>query len=453
MKNRGLSLKTKVGFAVCDVGGELFFAATGFWLLNYLTDTVGLAAGLAGVVIAVGKIWDAVTDPIMGHVSDRTSSRWGRRRPYILFGSLPLFIAMIIMFTNPGLKSQASLFVWGTIAFCLLCTAFTVVNIPYNSLTPELTQDYHERSALNGYRFAFGIVGTLIGAGAALPIVDNLPNRNIGFTVMGAVFGAIMFVTALITFFSLREPENRSKKPTDGFFRTYLTVFKNKPYVLILTAYTMNLTFITIIMGVAIYYFKYILNQEAKTTVGMLVLLVTAMVFIPVSVIVSKKVGKKLVYGLGICIYIVGLMLLFLLGHRHGVNYSFAILALIGVGQGFTMAMPYAIVADAVEYDYLLTGKRREGAFYGVWTFSTKLGIAIGLAISGLVLSATGYVPDVVQTETARLGIRLLLGPIPATICVLAIVFLWLYPITEKRYNKILEKIEEMERGKVPEAS
>jgi GPH family glycoside/pentoside/hexuronide:cation symporter len=449
MKNRGLSLKTKVGFAVCDIGGELFFAATGFWLLNYLTDTVGLAAGLAGVVIAVGKIWDAITDPIMGHVSDRTSSRWGRRRPYILFGSLPLFIAMILMFTNPGLKSQASLFVWGTVVFCFLCTAFTVVNIPYNSLTPELTQDYHERSALNGYRFAFGIVGTLIGAGAALPIINSLPNRDIGFTVMGTVFGSIMFVTALITFFSLREPETRRKKPTDGFFRTYLTVFKNKPYVLILTAYTMNLTFITIIMGVAVYYFKYILNQEAKTTIGMLILLITAMVFIPVSVLFSKKVGKKLVYGLGIGIYIVGLMLLFLLGHRYGVNYSFAVLALIGIGQGFAMAMPYAIVADAVEYDYLLTGKRREGAFYGVWTFSTKVGIAIGLGISGLVLSLTGYIPDVIQTETARLGIRLLMGPIPATICVLAIVFLWLYPITEKRYNEILEKIGEMERGKM----
>lgn len=444
MNEGKLSLKVKLGYGVCDIGGNLYFTSIGFWLLIFLTDTVGLAAGLAGLVVAIGKIWDAITDPMVGYLSDRTETRWGRRRPYILFGSFPLFIAMIIMFTNPQLESQTMLFIWGIVAFCLLSTAITVVNIPYNSLTPELTPDYHERTSLNGYRFAFAIIGTLTGAGIALPIINGFSTRNVGFTVMGITFGALMLVSALITFFSVREPEQRVK-PTEGFLSTYLKVFKNKPYVLILITYALNLTFLTIIMGAAVYYFKYIHNDESKTTLGLLILLITALAFIPISVIISKKMGKKVVYGGGMLIFAIGIMVLFFFGHHYEIAFTYAVLAVVGAGQGFTMALPYAIVADAVEYDYLLTGERREGAFFGIWTFATKVGSALALGISGWVLALTGYIPDVAQTELARLGIRLLVGPIPAFFCILGIVFLSLYPINEKRYNEILDEIREME--------
>ncbi len=444
MNEGKLSLKVKLGYGVCDIGGNLYFTSIGFWLLIFLTDTVGLAAGLAGLVVAIGKIWDAVTDPMVGYLSDRTKSRWGRRRPYILFGSIPLFIAMIIMFTNPQLESQTSLFIWGIVAFCLLSTAITLVNIPYNSLTPELTPDYHERTSLNGYRFVFAIIGTLTGAGIALPIINGFSNRNMGFTVMGATFGALMMVSAMITFFSIREPAQRVI-PTEKFFKTYLTVFKNRPYVLILIAYALNLTFLTIIMGAAVYYFKYIHNDESKTTLGLLILLVTALAFIPISVLASKKMGKKIVYGGGMLVFAVGIMILFFFGHHSGINFTYGILALVGAGQGFTMALPYSIVADAVEYDYLLTGERREGAFFGIWTFATKVGSALALAISGWILAMTGYIPDVAQSEIAKLGIRLLVGPVPALFCLLGVVFVYLYPINEKRYQEILDQIREME--------
>jgi len=219
MEPQKLTLKTKIGFGICDLGGNLFFTVIAFLLLNYLTDTVGIAAGLAGAIIMVGKIWDAVTDPVIGYVSDRTRTRWGRRRPFILFGSFPLFIAMIIMFTNPRLEGQTALFIWGVAAFCFLGLAYTLVNIPYSALTPELTRDFHERTTLNGYRFGFAVVGTLVGAGAALPLVDAFADRNTGFTVMGALFGFGMLVTALVTFLTVREPDN-PEIPTEGFLRT-----------------------------------------------------------------------------------------------------------------------------------------------------------------------------------------------------------------------------------------
>jgi GPH family glycoside/pentoside/hexuronide:cation symporter len=456
MSGNRLPVSVKLGYGVCDLGGNLFFTVIGFWLLNYLTDTVGLAAGLAGLTIAVGKIWDAVTDPMAGYLSDRTKSRLGRRRPWMLFGSIPLFITMIFMFTNPALFGGASwnpadeqtfLFVWATVLFCLLCTAYTAVNIPYNSLTPELTQDYHERTSLNGYRFGFAVIGSLLGAGASLPIVMAFPDKNTGFAGMGFIFGAIMLITALITVIKVREPMIGGEISNKGFLKTYLKVFKNRPYVLILLTYALHITGLTVVMGVAIYYFKYIHNAESKTTIAMLILLLTAMAFIPVSVMLSKKIGKKLVYGIGMSIFAIGTLLLFAFGHTQPVSFSFIVMFFTGTGFGFTYAMPYAIVPDAVEYDYLITGERTEGAFYGIWTFGIKMGQALALAISGTVLSLFGYMPDVAQSESSLLGIRLLLGPVPAAILALSLVTLYLYPINEKRYNEILTAIRKRESG------
>jgi GPH family glycoside/pentoside/hexuronide:cation symporter len=354
---------------------------------------------------------------------------------------------MVVMFTNPRLEGQAALFIWGVAAFCFLGLAYTLVNIPYSSLTPELTRDFHERTALNGYRFGFAVIGTLAGAGAALPLVDAFANRNTGFTVMGALFGFIMLATALVTFVTVREPEN-PEIPKEGFFRTYLKVFKCRPFVLIMLTYALHVTALTVVSGIAIYYFKYIHRDEPKTTIAMLILLATAMVFIPVSVMASKRLGKKWVYGIGMGVFAIAIIALFFFGHTRPVTFSFALMFFAGTGMGFTYAMPYAMVPDAIEYDYLETGERTEGAFYGIWTFCFKIGQALALGITGLVLSLSGYVAGVPQAESALFGIRLLLGPIPAVIFGLAILALWRYPINEARYNQIMKEIQQMELDK-----
>jgi GPH family glycoside/pentoside/hexuronide:cation symporter len=206
-------MRTKIGFGVCDLGGNLFFTALGFWALNYLTDTVAIPAAVAGIIIMVGKAWDAFADPVMGYISDRTRTKWGRRRPYIFFGSIPLFFSMWWFFSAPGISSPVLLALWAGFAFALLNTAYTVVNIPYSSLTPELTKDFHERSSLNGYRFGFAVIGTIIGAGAVQPIIGLFGgNKQLGFSMMGLVFGALMLVTAVVTAVSVREPDH-SKDP------------------------------------------------------------------------------------------------------------------------------------------------------------------------------------------------------------------------------------------------
>ena len=172
MEDKKLPLGTKLGYGACDFGGNLFFTATAFVLMNFLTDTVGLAAGLAGIALMVGRIWDAFYDPVIGFISDRTKNKMGRRRPYMLGAAIPLFVAVVLMFTNPTLimgagVSQTTLFIYAMVVYIILCTTYSTVNIPYSSLGPELTDDYHERTSLNAYRFGFAAVGTLLGAGLA----------------------------------------------------------------------------------------------------------------------------------------------------------------------------------------------------------------------------------------------------------------------------------------------
>jgi len=445
MEQKKLGLGTKIGFGAADLGGNLFFTAMGFWTLNYLTDTVGLSAAAAGGAVMVGKLWDAVTDPMMGFISDRTRTRWGRRRPYLLFGAVPLALTMWFFFTNPHIGSQAWLTIWAAIALCALNTAYTVVNIPYSSLTPELTKDYHERSSLNGFRFGFAVIGTILGAGAVLPLVGIFgADRSSGFSFMGAILGFLMAASTLVTFFSVHEPDHSHEpKPTEKFFPTFLAVFRNKPYVILLLTYALNLTALNFVQGILVYYFKYIYRDEALTTLAMILLLVTAMVCIPVSVKVSKRIGKKRTYQICFAILASACLVIYFLGHRLGSGFFLAMMVYAGIGIGFGYVAPWAMVPDTIEFDAVRTGNRKEGAFYGMWTFTSKVGTSLAIALTGLILGAAGYAANLPeQGASALAAIRLIIGPIPAIVFVAATILIERYPIDEKTYQKFMAEHE-----------
>jgi GPH family glycoside/pentoside/hexuronide:cation symporter len=442
-----LSIGTKLGFGVCDLGGNLFFTAMGFWSLYYLTDTVGVPAAAAGLAVMIGKLWDAVTDPMMGFISDRTRTRWGRRRPYLLLGSLPLFLSMWWFFTNPHITDATLVTIWAAFALCFLNTAYTIVNIPYNALTPELTKDYHERSSLNGFRFGFAVFGTLLGAGGVLPLVNAFASKDAGFSAVGAILGFVMMATTLITFFSVRESDHsKEPKPTEGFFVTFLAVFKNRHYVIVLLTYALNLTALTFVQGILAYYFKYIYRNEAMTTVAMIVLLLVAMVCIPISVAVSKRIGKKRTYQFSLAVLAISCLSIFFLGHVLGMSFFLAMMLFAGVGIGFGYVAPFAMVPDTVEFDAIETGKRKEGAFYGMWTFTSKVGTSLAVALTGVMLGLAKYVaPDASnlspsQTDSTLLAIRLIVGPVPAIIFIGAIILVQFYRLDEKAYTAVLAK-------------
>jgi len=448
-----LPVRTKLGFGVCDLGGNLFFTALGFYAAIYLTDTVGIAAGVAGTILLLGKIVDAFWDPILGHLSDNTVTRWGRRRPYIFLGSIPLAVAMWWFWTNPRISDATEAAVWGFAAFVLLNVTYSVVNIPYSSLTPELTADYNERSSLNGFRFMFAAVGTLLGAVSVGPIVAAFGggpglDSSRGYSMAGLLFALIMMATAMTTSLSVREPGRTGTPKADkGFFKAYVGVFKNRPFVIVLFGYTLNLIGLTLLQTAIPYYFNYIYagwpgieNPQSLQTLAMGLLIVVAMVFIPVSVLVSKRLGKKVAWQ--ICFFILGSasLVIFFLGHVLGPYFFIGMMVYAGIGVGFGYVAPYAMVPDTIEVDVARTGKRNEGAFYGMYLFMSKIGQAIAWQAGLLVLALGHYVANEAQTESARLAIRFLAGPLPAVVLFGALVLVQFYPLDAKTYDELIAK-------------
>ena len=441
-----LSKATKLGFGVCDLGGNLFFTALGFYAAIYLTDTVGIPPAVAGAILLLGKLVDAFWDPILGHLSDNTRTRWGRRRPFILLGAIPLGLAMWFFWTNPRLADPTQLAVWGFLAFILLNMTYSVVNIPYSSLTPELTADYNERSSLNGYRFMFAVVGTLIGAVAVGPVVAAFGggpglDSSRGYSMVGLIFALIMLVTAVITATSVREPKRAAETKGDkGFIKTYLSVFKNKAFVIVLLGYMLHLIGLTFLQTAIPYYFNYIYEPQYASlqTPAMGLLLVVAMIFIPISVMVSKKVGKKLTWQICFFILATSSLALFFLGHVLGPTFFLIMMVYSGIGVGFGYVAPYAMLPDAIEVDAIRSGKRNEGAFYGLYLLTSKVGQALAFLMTGLVLSLGHFVANAAQVDSAKLAIRFLVGPLPAVILIGALVLVQFYPLDERTYEKIL---------------
>lgn len=439
MASQKLPVSTKLGFGVGDLGGNLFFTVLSFWALNYLTDSVGLSAALAGTALMAGKLWDAFVDPFVGLVSDRTRSRWGRRRPYLLFGALPLGLSLAVFFTAPGLSSQFALFWWALVVFALLNTAYSFVNIPYGSLTPELTADYHERTALNGYRFGFAVIGTILGAAMVQPLLGLFPgDSKAGFVAVGVVFGVVVATTSLITGFSVRERSVTHDAPTPSILKSWQGVWKNMPFRIILGSYFLHMVGLNFLSGMLVYYFKYVLNDEGATTIAMLLLLVVAGGFIPVSVAFSKRFGKVRTYQVSLVLMATAALTVSFFGATAGTGFVLAIMTGAGIGMGFGYVPPFAIVPDTIEVEARKTGNREEGAYYGLWNFAVKMSQTGALAGTGFLLSAAGYVANTEQSASSLLAIQALIGPVPAAFFLASALLLLSYPLDEKTYEKAL---------------
>lgn len=444
--NSSLTLKTKIGFGICDIGGNLFFTTLSFHLTIFLTDTLGLAAGLMGLAMMIGRIVDAFSDPLMGYISDHTRSKWGRRRPYIFFGSIPLVFFFILMFSSPEwISSQRGLFIWVTIIYFLMTTSYTIVNIPYGALTPDLTRDYNQQTVLNGFRMSFAVVGTLVAAGAAIPIIGLFESKTAGYTGMAVIFGFLMLITAWITVFTVKERSVKKDSYNKGIFKEYILVLFDKTFQKILIPWGLYISGVTVVASTLIYFFQYVYKDEGMTTLIMLALLVTALAFIPVWVKISKKIGKKNSYITGMGIFTIAVILVAFSADKVPVPVLIGYMILAGIGLSTHYVMPYSLIPDVVENNYAETGKRREGIYYGLWTFLSKLGQAVSALIIGTVLTLVHYNPGIEQTPTSEMGIRLLVGLVPVILIVLGMIVMYRYPITSKKYKEILEKIETWE--------
>jgi GPH family glycoside/pentoside/hexuronide:cation symporter len=439
-----LSFWTKMAYGSGDLGTAISAALRAFFLLFFLTDVARLNPAAAGSILLINRVWDAFNDPVIGWLSDRTVTRWGRRRPWLLLGALPFGILFFMIWVVPPF-GPTGLYIYYVVVALLLDTAYTIINVPYAALTPELTRDYDERTSLNSYRFAFSIGGALVAAVLHPIIVGQFDDIRMGYMVSGAIWAIISTIPCFIVFFGTRErPESMERAEQDGMgiWEQVKVAFANKPYRFVISIYLFSWLALQLISTVLIYYLTYYIGAPDMLPLVLLAIQGTAFVFLFIWAAVSRRLDKRYVYMIGATIWLTMQIALYFV--RPGMTqFIIPIAAVAGAGASVAYLIPWAMMPDVIEYDELETGQRREGIFYGFMVFLQKTSIALGVFMVGRVLATTGYitptdaVPVPQQPEGALNAIRLFIGPIPAIILGLGLILTYFYPITREKHTEV----------------
>ena len=440
-----LTWKSKLLYGVGDVGNAMVNSAILFFLLVFYTDGLIIAPALAGSALLVGKIYDAINDPVFGWISDRTTSRFGKRRVDMIFGALPLAISVVLLWRMPPNLPEVAIFAWIVVTFIFYDTMNTVTSVPYYALTAELTDDYDERAGLTAYRMVLGVPAYLVGAALTPVIVGLFATKRAGYEALGLIYGAVAAVVLWISASGLRErkqiSESKSETPP---LRAFATTFRNRPFVQLIVAYLVAAIAFALTQTLMAYYLTYQLRMEGQVPLVMGLLLVTVAIFLFPWKWLAGRWNKGPAYALGLAIAGVAVAATFFLpAHPTPLIYLIAFVA--GIGFSAQWVFPWAMVPDVVECDRLETGEHRGGMYYGVWGFTSKLTGALGVALTGWVLQLSGYVPNVEQAAQALLGIRLFFGPVPLAILLLALPLLVWYPITRDSHAALLKELDSLE--------
>jgi len=453
-RSEKLSFATKLAYGSGDLGTAITAALRGFFLLFFLTDVARLSPSAAASILLIVRVWDAVNDPMIGWLSDRTQSRWGRRRPWLLFGALPFGFFYFLLWLTPDFGPVGK-FVYYTIVSLLLDSVYTMINVPYTALTPELTRDYDERTSLNSFRFAFSVGGTLLSAVLHPFIVGSFDDIRTGYMVSGLIWAVISTIPCFIVFAFVRErPESIAStgEPAIPFFEQVRIALSNRPYRFVIGIYLCAWLALQIVSTVLIYYMTYYLNQPGRLPLVLLAIQGTSLIFLFVWSQVCRRLDKRIVYILGASLWlIVQLIISYLSPQQSGWVIPLAILA--GAGVAVAYLIPWAMMPDVIEVDELETGQRREGIFYGFMVFLQKLGIALGIFMVGRMLDVAGYitptdaVPTPVQPERVLDVVRLFMGPIPAVILLASLALAWFYPLTRSKHTELRHQLAARRAG------
>lgn len=522
-----LNFSTKLAYGAGDLGPAITANVLVFFLLYFFTQVAGLPPGLAGSILMIGKIADAINDPIIGMFSDRADSPWGRRLPWMFFGAIPFGFLFILQWIVPQFSSNDtindwSLFAYYTLIGILFNIAYTVVNLPYTALTPELTQDYNERTQLNSFRFAFSLGGSILSLILAGLVIQAYPNQQ---QTQYFMLGFIMAILATIPIFwcslGLQERNRKpllnpsGKKPFSlgllfislacaiyGLFQLWQNsnlllavvsalitiligtfgitlflqgdkppvptaslpkqqtmslpfsdqlkiVFNNRPFLFVIGIYLCSWLGVQLTASILPYFVvSWMGLPESAFPQTALAVQGTALVMLFVWGEVSKRLEKKVVYGLGTGLWLIAQIgLFFLQPGQVGLMYALAILA--GFGVSVAYLIPWSMVPDVIELDELKTGQRREGIFYGFMVLLQKMGLALGLFLVGQSLEWAGFIesmpnqPPPEQPESALLAIRIAIAPLPMLSLIGGLVLAYFYPLSKEVHEQICLELAE----------
>ncbi len=409
-----------------------------FYFLYFLTDIAHIRPGVAGTLLLAVRIWDGINDPLVGAVSDRTRSRWGRRRPFMLAGAVPLAVFYALLWTVPSISSETwrALYYFGI--YFLFDLAYTLVSGPYFALTPELSLDSDERTSIVAWRMGVSIIVGLLAA-VALPFVfDAAPSMRVGFWWVGVAVGALSIIPYLLISAMVHERPDFQPKVPLSLKKSIAVVLRNRPFWLSLVMYWTAWTAIGIVEAVFAYYVIYWAHiPEEDSAYILAIILASATLFLPVVNWLSNRFEKKWAYIICTATWI-GIHIALWFIPQAQVVPVYVIGFLAGMGVAAAHVLPNAMSADVLESIEVESGQRQEGVFGGVTGFIQKLGTSVALASIGWVLDLTGYVPNAAEQNAGALtGIRTLVSWVPAILLLASVATAAAFPITRAVHRRL----------------
>ncbi len=417
----------KLCYSFGAVATALSYQAFSTFIIFFYVDTLRLPANLAAVAMLIYGIWNAINDPVAGHISDSTRTRFGRRIPYVIFGAIPFGIIYFLVWTPMVDASNAShLFLYFLAVICLFDTMYTVVVLNWASLFPEMFRSLKERAEVNSYRQTFGMVGLVIGI--ALP---PLIYSSIGWSGMGLIFGALIAAAYLVSVAGSREDRGRTDQKAMPFREAVRATFANVPFVVFVSSNLLIQYAFTMVLAIMPFYAKYILNAKPYQT--SLVLFAAFAVAIPMMFVwrgIAGRTGARASYIASIALFLMTLLpFLFIRELALAVTAS----ALLGAGLAGIILLSDVLISDVIDHDAKITGRRREGMYFGVNAFVCRFAIALEAASIGWVFSWAKYNPVIfTQSQSFVLGLRLLMAGLPIATLILALAIMSRYPLSGK---------------------
>ena len=432
-------------FALAVVGIPVYV-----YLPKFYTDVVGVHISALGIILLIVRLFDAVTDPAIGLISDRIQTPWGRRRPFILGGAVLTALAILLLFNPPHVDADAAT-LWFLALIFALFLFWTVVIVPYESLGPELTFDYDERTTLFSIRDGALIAGTLVAAASPATVkwIFSIPEGGAGeretFFILSLIYAPLIIITAVWCVLAFREKAIEIKTKTDNIFSRVLSSLKNRPFRILLISYTISAIGNNLPATLILYYVEYVLHSP-RADLYLLLYFVTGILFLPLWVAGSGRFGKKAVWLVSMAVNTGAFFWVFFLGPGDELIYGILVF-ISGIGFGATLAIPSAIQADVIDYDELKTGERREGLYIGLWSIAKKLAAALGVGAGLALLGASGYVPNIKQSESVVFTLRVLYALVPCLCNAAALVIATAYPISGDLHREIRDAISRQAEG------
>jgi len=427
-----------VGYGVGDFAFNMTFTFCSLFLLYFYTDVLGLSATTGGLIIMTALIWEGITDPIVGVLANKTRSRWGRYRPYLLLGALPLAASFVAMFIPFGLTGTAlALYAFAT--HILFRTVYTLVNVPYIALSAQMTTDGLVRGRLAGARMMFAIFCGLVLAGATLPLVRVLGGGTSGFFFLSLLYGMVVVAILLICFKSTHEAVQVAEDhPT--LSQMMRAVRSNRPFLALLAATLMGSVAYTMSGKALLYYMKYQVGSESAVTTGLVVGLMAAALSMPVWMMVTKRTSKRTVWLSGVVMTTATSLTIYSLTPGAG-PLLWLLLAIAGAGNAAFILSFWSMVPDTVEYGQLKTGVRAEGAIFGFVIFSQKMALGLGTGLLGIILDLVGYRANEVQSPATLHGILVMYTLVPMALSLAAAGCIWFYRLDQSTHERIVDLV------------